>query len=133
VIELRCAREELAGNLGLLRAQPESCSEAATRPRYGGMVGGVTQLAPRSRITTVPAKDVADPMGFGESMLQITAGMPNKSRSRRTDPQCPKQQPRSASGPPSSDTTRRPITILPTVRTARCVSKTRGYPTEYSR
>jgi len=77
----------------------------------------------------VPAKTSPIRLAFGESMLQITAGLPNNIQISITDASARKKACRKRSGLPSSDTTRRPITSLPTVRPRVAVSKTRGYPT----
>jgi hypothetical protein len=69
---------------------------------------------------------------FGESRLQITAGPPKNIQISTTAASARNRACRKRSGPPSSDTTRRPIAILPSERPRVAVSKTSGYPTSTS-
>ena len=68
-------------------------------------------------------------LAFGDNMLQMTAGLPNSIQISTTDASARNIACRKRSGPPSSDTTRRPITILPTDRPRVAVSMATGYPT----
>ncbi|VAZ63232.1 hypothetical protein LAUMK22_05065 [Mycobacterium kansasii] len=63
---------------------------------------------------------------FGDTMLQITAGLPSSIQISTTDANARNSAWRKRSGPPSSDTTRRPITILPTDRPRVAVSMATG-------
>ncbi len=68
-------------------------------------------------------------LAFGDKMLQITAGLPASDQISTTDASARNSACRKRSGPPSSDTTRRPIAILPNDRPRVTVSNTSGYPT----
>ena len=96
------------------------------------MLGGGPGFGARSLITTVPAKMSPIRLALGDSMLQITAGLPNNPQISTIDANARNRAWRKRSGPPSSDTTRRPIAILPSVRPRVAVSNTSGYPTKTS-
>ncbi|COV95505.1 Uncharacterised protein [Mycobacterium tuberculosis] len=74
----------------------------------------------------MPAKTSPTRLAFGDNMLQITAGLPSSIQISTTDANARNSACRNRSGPPSSDTTRRPITIFPTDRPRVAVSQTRG-------
>jgi hypothetical protein len=59
----------------------------------------------------------------------MTAGLPASIQISTTDDSARKSACRKRSGPPSSATTRRPMTILPTDLPRVAVSNTMGYPT----
>ena len=62
----------------------------------------------------------------GDTMLQITAGLPNNIQISTTDASARNSAWLNRSGPPSSETTRRPIAILPSDLPRVAVSKIVG-------
>ncbi len=89
-------------------------------------MGGGPSRGPRSLTTTVPAKMSPIRLAFGDRMLQMTAGLPNSIQISTSAARARNRAWRKRSGPPSSDTTRRPIAILPTERPRVAVSRTKG-------
>ena len=93
------------------------------------MGAGGGSLGARSVMTRVPAKMSPMRLPFGEIRLQITAGPPVNIQISITPDRARKSACRKRSGPPSSDTTRKPIAILPNDRPRVAISKISGYPT----
>jgi len=83
-------------------------------------------LGPRSLITTVPAKMSPSRLPVGDTMLVITAGAPMNMKISTTADSARMMACRKRSGPPSSDTTRSPMAILPRDRPRVDISQMTG-------
>ena len=93
------------------------------------MGGGGARRGARSLITRVPAKMSPMRLPLGDNKLQITAGPPANIQISIDPANARNNAWRKRSGPPSSDTTRSPIAILPKDRPRVADSNTSGYPT----
>ena len=123
-IQLRCAGEELAGQLGLLGTQAGQLQRRRPpRQLTAASAAAGAASAPRSLITTVPANTSPMRLPFDDSRLQITAGPPKNVQISMTPASARNSACRKRSGPPSSDTTRSPSAILPSDRPRVAVSK----------
>ncbi|NGX06002.1 hypothetical protein UI24_01995 [Mycobacteroides franklinii] len=105
---------------------PDSCSDCAHTDSCGGITGGGGSLGPRSLITMVPAKISPRRLPFDDTMLVITAGAPMNMKISTTAANARMMACRSRSGPPSSDTTRSPMAILPRERPRVDISQMTG-------
>ncbi|SKV53604.1 Uncharacterised protein [Mycobacteroides abscessus subsp. abscessus] len=83
-------------------------------------------MGPRSLITMVPAKMSPSRLPLAEARLAMTAGAPINMKISTTADRARMTACRRRSGPPSSDTTRNPMAILPSERPRVAISQRTG-------